>query len=40
MNVLFCDGSVKFAKDSVSHPGPGGRSSTKDGGEVVSSDAY
>jgi prepilin-type N-terminal cleavage/methylation domain-containing protein/prepilin-type processing-associated H-X9-DG protein len=39
VNVLFCDGSVKFIKDSVNLVT--WRSlSTKDGGEVVSGDAY
>jgi prepilin-type N-terminal cleavage/methylation domain-containing protein/prepilin-type processing-associated H-X9-DG protein len=39
VNVLFCDGSVKFIKDSVSIP-TWRAVSTKDGSEVVSSDAY
>jgi prepilin-type N-terminal cleavage/methylation domain-containing protein/prepilin-type processing-associated H-X9-DG protein len=39
VNVLFSDGSVKFIKDSVSIP-TFRALSTKDGGEVLSSDAY
>jgi prepilin-type N-terminal cleavage/methylation domain-containing protein/prepilin-type processing-associated H-X9-DG protein len=39
VNVLFCDGSVKFIKDSISIP-TFRALSTKDGGEVISSDAY
>ncbi|WP_165072437.1 DUF1559 domain-containing protein [Paludisphaera rhizosphaerae] len=39
VNVLFCDGSVKFIKDSVNLT-TWRALSTKDGGEVVSSDAY
>jgi prepilin-type N-terminal cleavage/methylation domain-containing protein/prepilin-type processing-associated H-X9-DG protein len=37
--VLFCDGSVKFIKDSVSIAAWRALS-TKDGGEVISSDQY
>ena len=39
MNILFCDGSVKFVKDSV-NLATWRALSTKDGGEVISSDAY
>ncbi|MDG3002286.1 DUF1559 domain-containing protein [Paludisphaera mucosa] len=39
VNVGFCDGSVKFVKNSVSPPTYQAISSTR-GGEVVSSDAY
>ncbi|MDR3620988.1 MAG: DUF1559 domain-containing protein [Paludisphaera borealis] len=39
VNVGFCDGSVKFIKNSVSPPTYQAISSTR-GGEVVSSDAY
>jgi prepilin-type N-terminal cleavage/methylation domain-containing protein/prepilin-type processing-associated H-X9-DG protein len=39
VNVLFCDGSVKFIKDTV-NLATWRALSTKDGGEVVSSDAY
>jgi len=39
VNVAFCDGSVKFIKNSVSQPTYMAISSAK-GGEVVSSDAY
>jgi prepilin-type processing-associated H-X9-DG protein len=39
VNVLFCDGSVKFIKNSVSIP-TWRALSTQDAGEVVSSDAY
>ncbi len=39
VNVLFCDGSVKFIKDSVSIP-TFRALSTMAGGEVVSADAY
>ena len=39
VNVLFCDGSVKFVKDSISIP-TFRALSTKDGGEVISADAY
>jgi prepilin-type N-terminal cleavage/methylation domain-containing protein/prepilin-type processing-associated H-X9-DG protein len=39
VNVTFCDGSVKFVKDSVSL-GTWRALSTKDGGEIVSADQY
>ena len=39
VNVLFGDGSVKFLKDSVGL-GPWRALSTRNGGEVVSSDSY
>jgi prepilin-type N-terminal cleavage/methylation domain-containing protein/prepilin-type processing-associated H-X9-DG protein len=39
VNVLFCDGSVKFMKDSV-NVNTFRSLSTKDAGEVVSADAY
>jgi len=39
VNVSFCDGSVKFVKDSINMNTWRGIS-TKDGGEVISSDAY
>ncbi len=39
VNVLFCDGSVRFVKDTV-NLGTWRAISTKDGGEIVSSDAY
>jgi prepilin-type processing-associated H-X9-DG protein/prepilin-type N-terminal cleavage/methylation domain-containing protein len=39
VNVLFADGSVKFIKDSINNE-TWRALSTKDGGEVVSSDAY
>jgi prepilin-type N-terminal cleavage/methylation domain-containing protein/prepilin-type processing-associated H-X9-DG protein len=39
VNVLFCDGSVKFIKDTV-NLGTWRAISTKDGGEVVSGDAF
>jgi prepilin-type N-terminal cleavage/methylation domain-containing protein/prepilin-type processing-associated H-X9-DG protein len=39
VNVLFCDGSVKFIKNSISIP-TFRALSTKDGSEVVSADAY
>jgi prepilin-type N-terminal cleavage/methylation domain-containing protein/prepilin-type processing-associated H-X9-DG protein len=39
VNVLFCDGSVKFIKDTISIP-TFRALSTKDGGEIVSADAY
>jgi prepilin-type N-terminal cleavage/methylation domain-containing protein/prepilin-type processing-associated H-X9-DG protein len=39
VNVTFCDGSVKFVKDSVSL-GTWRAISTKDGGEVVSADSF
>jgi prepilin-type processing-associated H-X9-DG protein len=39
VNVLFCDGSVKFIKDSVAIP-TFRALSTMGGGEVVSADAY
>jgi prepilin-type N-terminal cleavage/methylation domain-containing protein/prepilin-type processing-associated H-X9-DG protein len=39
VNVLFCDGSVKFIKDTIGLP-TWRALSTKDGGEVVSADAY
>ncbi len=39
VNVLFCDGSVKFIKETL--PGPVWRSlGSVNGGEVVSADAY
>lgn len=38
VNVLLCDGSVKFVKDSISIP-TWRALSTKDGGEIISSDA-
>jgi prepilin-type N-terminal cleavage/methylation domain-containing protein/prepilin-type processing-associated H-X9-DG protein len=39
VNVLFSDGSVKFMKNAVSYPVWQGLS-TKDGGEVISGDAF
>ena len=39
VNVLFCDGSVKFVKDTV-NLATWRALSTKDGGEVVSADAF
>ncbi len=39
VNVGFCDGSVKFIKDSVSL-GTWGAIATKAGGEVISADSY
>jgi prepilin-type N-terminal cleavage/methylation domain-containing protein/prepilin-type processing-associated H-X9-DG protein len=39
VNTLFCDGSVKFIKESVSLTAWRALS-TKDGGEVISADAY
>jgi prepilin-type N-terminal cleavage/methylation domain-containing protein/prepilin-type processing-associated H-X9-DG protein len=39
VNVLFCDGSVKFIKDAISIP-TWRALSTKDGSEVISSDSY
>ncbi len=39
VNVLFCDGSVKFIKNSVSFP-TFRAISTMSGGEVISGDAY
>jgi prepilin-type N-terminal cleavage/methylation domain-containing protein/prepilin-type processing-associated H-X9-DG protein len=39
VNVAFCDGSVRFIKDSINLV-TWRALSTKDGGEVVSSDAY
>ena len=39
VNVFFCDGSVKLIKDSISLP-TWRALSTKDGGEIVSGDAY
>jgi prepilin-type processing-associated H-X9-DG protein len=39
VNVLFCDGSVKFIKDST-NLAPWRALSTKDGSEVISADAY
>jgi prepilin-type N-terminal cleavage/methylation domain-containing protein/prepilin-type processing-associated H-X9-DG protein len=39
VNVLFCDGSVKFIKDSVSLPAFRALSTMR-GGEVISADAY
>jgi prepilin-type processing-associated H-X9-DG protein len=39
VNVLFCDGSVKFIKDSINLLTWRGLS-TKDGAEVISADAY
>jgi prepilin-type N-terminal cleavage/methylation domain-containing protein/prepilin-type processing-associated H-X9-DG protein len=39
VNVLFCDGSVKFIKDSISTT-PWWAIGTRAGGEVVSSDQY
>jgi hypothetical protein len=37
--VLFCDGSVRFAKDSIGLP-VWKALSTMNGGEVISSDQY
>jgi hypothetical protein len=39
VNVLFCDGHVQFAKDSVDLSTWRGIS-TRSGGEVVSADAF
>jgi prepilin-type N-terminal cleavage/methylation domain-containing protein/prepilin-type processing-associated H-X9-DG protein len=39
VNVAFCDGSVRFIKDSV-NPGTWGALATMAGGEVISSDSY
>jgi prepilin-type processing-associated H-X9-DG protein len=39
VNVTFCDGSVKFIKDSVNIVTYNALSSSK-GGEVISSDSY
>src|SRR5579883_2953118 len=39
VNVLFCDGSVKFIKDSINMP-TWWALGTKNNGEVVSSDSY
>jgi prepilin-type N-terminal cleavage/methylation domain-containing protein/prepilin-type processing-associated H-X9-DG protein len=39
VNMLFCDGSVHFLKNSISHPTYCALGS-RNGGEVVSSDAY
>jgi prepilin-type processing-associated H-X9-DG protein len=39
VNVVFCDGSVKFVKDTIDLAAWRALS-TKDGGEVVSADAY
>ena len=39
VNTLYCDGHVQFIKDSV-NPVPWKALSTRDGGEVISSDAY
>jgi hypothetical protein len=39
VNVLFCDGSVKFVKETV-NLATWRALSTKDGGEVISADAF
>jgi prepilin-type N-terminal cleavage/methylation domain-containing protein/prepilin-type processing-associated H-X9-DG protein len=39
VNVAFCDGSVKFIKDSI-NPGTWGALATMAGGEVISADSY
>ena len=39
VNVFFCDGSVKFIKDTINIP-TWRALSTKDGGEIISADAY
>jgi prepilin-type processing-associated H-X9-DG protein len=39
VNVAFCDGSVKFIKDSI-NPGTWGALATMAGGEVISADSF
>jgi prepilin-type processing-associated H-X9-DG protein len=39
VNVAFCDGSVKFIKDSI-NPATWGSLATMAGGEVISADSY